>query len=41
MDVVELAPGLRRWTAPHLDWVAGVAAGSPDDCGEESFFIAE
>ena len=31
VDLTEIAPGLLRWTAPHPEWHAGAAAGSPED----------
>ncbi|MGH2995088.1 MAG: hypothetical protein ACRDON_04410 [Gaiellaceae bacterium] len=31
MNVLELAPGLWRWTAPHPDWEPSPAPGSPAD----------
>ena len=31
MEMQELAPGLRRWTAPHPDWEPAAAPESPAD----------
>ena len=31
VDTTEIAPGLVRWTAPHPEWRAGAAPGSPAD----------
>jgi hypothetical protein len=33
-NVVEIAPGLERWTAPHPEWPGRAERGSPDDWGE-------
>jgi hypothetical protein len=31
LAVIELAPGLWRWTADHPDWIPGAPTRSPDD----------
>jgi hypothetical protein len=33
-NVIEIVPGLDRWTAPHPEWTARPQPGSPDDWGQ-------